>query len=69
MKARRQPYRGTSESSEVLRSLGRIEGELVEIRKLNERVWRLEMWQSWLKGGWAALAAAYAYIYKGIYGK
>ena len=47
--------------SEILRSLGRIEGELIEIRKLNARVCRLEACQSWLKGLWAALAAAWAY--------
>jgi len=49
---------------EVLRSLGRIEGEFVELRKLSERVSKLELWQSWLKGGWAMLAGAYAYICK-----
>ena len=49
---------------DVLRSLGRIEGEFVEFRKLSERVSKLEQWQSWLKGGWAVLAAAYAYLCK-----
>ena len=44
---------------EILRALGRIEGELVEIRKLSERVTKLEIWQSWLRGGWAVLAAIY----------
>jgi hypothetical protein len=48
--------------NEILRTLGRIEGELVEIRKLSERVRKLEAWQSWMKGGWAALVAAYAYL-------
>ena len=48
--------------NEILRALGRIEGELVEIRRLNARVSRLEMWQSWLKGGWAVLLAGYAYL-------
>ena len=38
-------------NNEILRSLGRIEGELVEIRKLSQRVASLELWQSWLKGG------------------
>jgi len=47
---------------EIMRALGRIEGELVEIRKLSERVRRLETWQSWLKGAWAAVVAAYAYL-------
>jgi hypothetical protein len=56
-------------SSEILRALGRIEGELVEIRKLSDRVSRLEQWQSRLKGGWAVLAAAFAYVCKGVYGK
>jgi hypothetical protein len=50
--------------TDILRSLGRIEGELVEIRKLSGRVSRLEMWQSWLKGGWAALTAAFALLYR-----
>jgi hypothetical protein len=54
---------------EVLRALGRIEGELVEIRKLSERVSKLEQWQSWLKGAWAFLAAGYAYLLRAIYGK
>ena len=42
---------------EIFRTLGRIEGELIQIRKLNERVSRLEVWQSWLKGAWAVLTA------------
>jgi hypothetical protein len=29
---------------EIIRALGRIEGELVEIRKVTERVRRLEVW-------------------------
>jgi hypothetical protein len=48
--------------NEIMRSLGRIEGELLEIRKLAERVSRLEQWQAWLKGGWAVLAAAFAWL-------
>ena len=40
---------------EILRALGRIEGELIEIRKLSERVRRIE---------WAFLAAAFAYLCK-----
>jgi hypothetical protein len=51
-----------NEILEILRTLGRIEGELVEIRKLSHRVSQLEMWMSWLKGGWAVLLAAYAYL-------
>jgi hypothetical protein len=46
----------------ILWALGRIEGELIEIRKLSERVRKLEVWQAWLKGGWAALVAAWVYL-------
>jgi hypothetical protein len=51
---------------EIMRALGRIEGELVEIRKLSERVRRIETCQAWLKGGWAALVAAYAYLCRAL---
>jgi hypothetical protein len=54
---------------EILRALGRIEGELVEIRKLSERVNKLEVWQSWLKGGWATLVAAYVYLCRVAFGR
>jgi hypothetical protein len=53
-----------NEIHEILRALGRIEGELVEIRKLSQRISQLEIWVSWLKGGWAVLAGAYAYLFK-----
>ncbi len=49
---------------EILRALGRIEGELVEIRKLSERVTTLEITLSWLKGGWAVLVAAFVYLFR-----
>ena len=52
---------------EILRSLGRVEGKLDGLGKLSERVSQLEMWQSWLRGGWAAIAAAYAYLCKTIH--
>ena len=45
--------------NEILRALGRLEGEFIEFRKLNERVKQLESWQSWLRGGWAFLLLAY----------
>jgi len=48
--------------SKILLALGQIEGELIEIRRLSERVRMLEVWQSWLKGGWAAVVAAYLYL-------
>ena len=54
---------------QILRSLGRIEGELVEIRKLGERVSKLEQWHAWLKGAWAALAASFAYLFRLAYGR
>jgi len=54
---------------EILRALGRIEGELVEIRKLSERVTKLEVLQSWLKGGWAVLVAAWLYLWREAIGK
>ena len=44
----------------ILLMLGEIKGELVELRRLNERVARLETWQYWLKGAaWAAMACAF----------
>jgi hypothetical protein len=52
---------------EILRALGRIEGELIEIRKLSERVSVIEQCQSWLKGAWAVLAAALACLCRAIY--
>jgi len=55
--------------NKILLSLGRIEGEFVEMRKLNQRVCALEQMQSWLKGGCAALAVAFAGLCRGIYGK
>jgi hypothetical protein len=49
---------------EILRSLGRIEGRLMGIEKLSERVTKLETWLAWLKGGWAALLAGYVFVCK-----
>jgi len=54
---------------EILRALGRIEGQLIEIAKLSERVSKIEMCQSWMKGGLAALAGASAYLCKIAFGK
>ena len=47
---------------EILLMLGEIKGELVEIRKLSQRVSAIEHWQSWLKGAWAILVAGYAFL-------
>jgi hypothetical protein len=55
-----------NKQDEILRALGRIEGELVEIRKLSERVRKLEVLHWWLKGGWTALAAAWLYLCRQI---
>ena len=54
---------------EIFRALGRIEGELVEIRKLSERVSKLEACHFWLKGGWAVLFGGYAYLFKEIWAR
>ncbi len=52
---------------ELRHELGRIQGELVEIRSLSYRVSMVEQWQWWLKGGWAVLAALCGYLLHGIY--
>ena len=64
------------DDTNIVRGLGRIEGELreirklsEEIRKLSERVSRIEQWLSWLKGGWAVLAGVCAHLFKGAYAK
>ena len=54
---------------DILLAIGRIEGELVEIRKLSQRVSTLEIWQSWLKGGWAAVVAMYVYLCRATYAR
>ena len=50
----------------ILLTLGEIKGELAALRKLNERVARLELWQAMLKGAWAVMASAF--IWKAIFG-
>jgi len=52
----------TRVEAEVLTRLARIEGELVVIRKLVDRVNRIENCLFWLKGGWAVLIAALFYV-------
>jgi hypothetical protein len=54
---------------EILLTLGRIEGELIEIRKLSQRVSMLEQCQAWLKGACAAIIGALAYLFRIAYGK
>ncbi len=58
-----------TEIVEIHRSLGRIEGRMDASQNISERVSALERWQSWLKGGFAVLAGAFAYVFKGIYAK
>src|SRR5437667_3341689 len=54
---------------ELRHEIGKIQGELVEIRRLSYRVSMLEQCQSWLKGGWAMLAAACGYLFHGMYAR
>ena len=60
-------------SDEILRALGRIEGELkaqgvqisnglAEIRALSERVRTIEFRNAWWGGAWAMLGAACTYL-------
>ncbi len=58
-----------NEYGEILIRLGRIEGELIAIRKLAERVSRLERWQYWMKGAWAALVGTWVYLCRQGLGK
>jgi len=53
----------------IQRSLGRIEGRLEALPNLVERVSRLEHWHTWLKALWTALAAAFAYMFRGIHAR
>jgi hypothetical protein len=56
-------------NDKILLLLGEIRGELTHIRKLSERVSVLEQMQGWLKGGFAILLTAFAYMCRGLYGK
>jgi hypothetical protein len=58
-----------NDNEEILRALGRIEGRVIGIEKLAERVSKLEMWQAWLKGAWAALMGAWLYLCRQATGK
>jgi hypothetical protein len=49
---------------EILRTLGHIEGRLDSFGSLFERVSAIEQMQSWLKGAWAVLVAAFAYLFR-----
>ena len=64
-----------NKSDEILRALGRIEGELkaqgvqisnglAEIRALSERVRTIEFRNAWLGGAWAGLATVCAYLFR-----
>jgi hypothetical protein len=59
-----------NKDDEILRALGRIEGRVNgSFEKLGERVSKLEMWQAWLKGAWAALMGAWLYLCRQAAGK
>ena len=49
---------------EILIAIGRIEGKLEAYATLSLRVSSLERWQAWLKGGWAAMAAMFAWLFR-----
>jgi len=55
--------------NQILRALGRIEGQLIEINRLSARVSVVEASVSWIKGGWAILVAAVFYLYRLAWGK
>lgn len=52
-------------TDEILLAVGRIEGKLEAYASLSQRVGTLERWQAWLKGGWAAMAAMFAWLFRG----
>ena len=54
---------------EVLLAIGRIEGKLQVYESLSQRVSSLERWQSWLKGGWAAVVTIYVWLFRGSYAR
>jgi hypothetical protein len=58
------PMNDNTVIGDIQRSIGQIQGELVEIRQLCARVAKLEVHQSWMKGLWAALAGAWAYLFR-----
>ena len=53
----------------ILLALGRIEGRLEGFGRLYERVSSIEQTLAWLKGAWAVLTGAFAYVCHGIYQK
>ena len=42
--------------------LGALDGILMEIRQLTERMMTLEISQSWLEGGWILLTAVWIFL-------
>jgi hypothetical protein len=54
------------DDNEILRVLGQIEGKIDGLQKVAERVAKLEMWLSWLRGAWAVVAA-YLYLCRTIH--
>ena len=55
--------------SNILETLGEIKGALGEIRKHNERISQLELWQARLKAACTVLAGVCVGLCRGIYGR
>jgi hypothetical protein len=55
--------------SNLFQILGEIKGALVEIRKQNERISQLELWQARLKAACTVLAGVCVGLCRGIYGR
>ena len=49
--------------------MGRIEGELNEIRNLSARIRRLELWQAWINGAWFGLTVVFGWLCATLFGK
>jgi len=56
-------------TDEILRILNRIEEQINETHSLKERVSKLEIWQSWIKGAWAAITGVFVLFGWGRFGK
>ncbi len=59
----------TDEYANILLLLGRIDAKVDAIPGIAERVRALEIWQSWLKGAWIALAAPWVYLTRHALGR
>jgi len=55
--------------NQILHAMGRIEGELNEIRNLSARIRRLELWQAWINGAWFGLTVVFGWLCATLFGK